>query len=936
MVNESVFKTYKDTVICLLMILGIVIFVGMTGLIMVNYNYFSQFGDDNAQYFPFMTDFLIRFKANKLSFYSFSNYLGSSYFVETYYVSFDIFSLITLIFSYFMPYSFAFGFQEYAKLFLGVLAFSYYLHLRGRNNKSIFYASLIYMICGSNVINSAFPIYYSLIFYFPLVAICMEYFNKGKKYILPLLMCVLVFYNYYNAYLCIIFAGILLLLHYAIDYHKYKRNLFKHIFEFAALGILGVLMASVVLVPSAFAILNDTTKGDFSNIDFKNLLVFKDGIQYLRIIGELFTPAISTDYWGFSNNGWYSYINMHLSLYITVIGLVIALSVYFLDDRESNIYKVIFPLEIVILTMPIFYMILSGSTSTYTRWYIALSFLNILIVANVIDKTDFDFYKNRYKHLILNSVILIICLITLNLYTNKVFETNLFNWIKSFGLLPVKLNINPGFTLNFQIDCYLLLAAAVLIIIGTISCFKRGVKITPYLLTVELVVGVVFMYMSPYRALNFIYVEEQKDKINTYLNTYTKSNNDFYRVYIHPLIDKGGDGQNFNRTQLTLTSMKNFHSWHTAVSHELTHLIFGSAIDNNNSAAWEAAYLDIHQLFGTKYIAAPNNGDLGLPSGYVELEETKTKDFVLYENLNYTPFVAYDIALDLSYTENKTTNVKDYSIPGERLEKIATLLNYVYYTGEEVSLEKSTDKKTYLDYYFKRYTTGDDNAPWDFVSNNYYAYQLDTLSDYNIPNSGMLSYYVDSQFSTKFGNVFIGYREDGTDKVFKSCFGPTGVCYYEDLPKDKDLYLYIQATTELNNRRKGEDANMDLSVKYYDTTYLDEFYKKQAEYKNKKVTYNDSGLNISFDWDDDKDIIISIPVAYLDGFNAGEYKVINVNGGLTGIYIPKGSGKNINISLKYTPKGLKPSALVSMGAFLIYGGYITYELKFKKKEKEID
>lgn len=935
MKKENLFSSFKDTMIVLSLILAIVVVVGLTALITINNSYYSQFGDDDAQYFPFMTDFVLRFKANKLSFYSFSNYMGSSYFVDTYYVSFDIFSLLVVLLSYLMPASFAFGFGEYAKMFLGVLAFAYYLHLRKRGNKAVFFASLLYMVCGANIINQAFPIYYSLIFYLPLVAIGMEYFHQGKTYVLPLLVCTLVFYDYYNAYMCIIFAFIIMSLHYAIDgKEKCKQSYIKEFGKFVFFGILGVLMGAVVLIPSALSILRDTPKGSGIATIPDELLMFKDPIQYLRILGEIFTPAISTDYWGFSNKGWYSYINMHLSLYITVTGLLLALSIYFYDDRESLVYKVIFPLEIIIIFMPIWYMLFSGSTGTYTRWFVMITFLNLLITAKVIDVSDFNFYKHRFKSLGKNLIVLSVCITTLCLYVKKIYNTNIFNYLLHFGCVPIAFKPNPGNTLNFEIDMAFLFVAIGFIVVGTIACFIRKVNIMPYVLAVELVVGVVFFYMSPFRCQNFLVVDQKRNEFNDYLNTYCPSTNKFYRVFVDPQVDKGGDGQNFNRTQLQLTTFKNFHSWHTAVSHELTHLLYGSALDNNNSANLDKAYLDLQQMLGAKYIASNDKGQLGLPKYYEEVPGTRNNGYVLYENKEATPFVIYDTLLDTPYKGDE--NNKDYYLEGDYFNKCATLLNYLYYSGTNenvLAMPKSEKKSMSFTSYSRQYSTGNVDTPWDFVSGNYLAYKLDMDSNENIPKSGYLTYAFGYLFGTKFENVYIGYRENGEDKIWRSCFGSHPVCYYDELPT-REVYLYVQNTTSMINRRVDDNANLELIINYVDGSYNDAFIKRQNRYTNQSINYHDSGFDVSFDKNEDKDIVVLIPVAYSVGFKCSRnYDIINAGGGMLGVFIPKTEIGHIEFTLKYEAHGLKGASLISAGAFLVYGGYLVWRFKIKHDEE---
>ena len=137
------------------------------------------------------------------------------------------------------------------------------------------------------------------------------------------------------------------------------------------------------------------------------------------------------------------------------------------------------------------------------------------------------------------------------------------------------------------------------------------------------------------------------------------------------------------------------------------------------------------------------------------------------------------------------------------------------------------------------------------------------------------------------------------------------------------------------NRRNGNDARLELGMTYYSDSYLGDFFDRQDDYPNRIVKYNGSGLDISFDRKTDKDIIISIPVAYSDCFKApAGYKVINVNGGMTGVYIPKELGTHISFTLKYNPWGLKQSAIISATSFVLYGGYLVYDLKIRKKEEK--
>ncbi len=932
--QKNTFSSTKDTFICLAMITGIVIVIGLLALLLISNNYYSQYGDDHEQYFPIMYDFVIRLKSGNLSFFSFSNYLGSSYFVDTYYVSFDIFTLITVVLSNFISFKFVFGFVELIKLFFGVMAFAYYLYLRKRSNKAIFFTSLIYMIAGANVILQAFPIYYSLIFYIPLVAVTMEHFKRGKKFILPIVFAMLIFYDYYNAYMLILFAFMILIIQYFIDKKINKQaliDLSKEVLKFTLLGLLGVMMGMVVLIPSAFAILNDTTKGGSFSLDsISDLIYFSDPTQYLRTIGEILTPTLSTDYWGFSNNGWLSYVNMHLSLYITVSGLLIALNVYMIKGKESLIYKILLPIEIIMIFMPIWYMIFSGSTGTYTRWFALLNFINLMVLSFVINETNFDFYKMRYKILIRNIVVFVIVLLITNIYIQKIYSSNLITYITHFGNLPITFDVSPSNTLNLSLDVIFLLVAAFIVVLGTIACFVRKVKIMPYLLSCELLIGVVFMYMAPFRVSNYMLVGEKQAEVNNYLNEYLPYSNSLYRIFLDNNIDNGGGGQNFNRSNLQFTTFKNFHSWHTAASHELTNLLFGTDLDNNASHLLDNAYFDLQQMLGTKYVLTYHDKPVSLPYNYNYSENLSNENFDLYENQYYVPFTVYDTYMNYDNIHNENTGKNTLS--GTKYVKSATLLNYLYYTGDNNEIRESLNvvhKNTFnIDKHTQTFASK--TGKYDTVSDGYYVYNLDFTNE-EIPETGMFNFYYGTSGNVPFGYVNLTYNDESGNYQKVSCSGSEAICYYSK--KNTNYRIHIQATTELIKRNQ-EGKSMKLTSTFYDYSYIDDFYAHQNEYTDKNISVYDSKIDISYKTENDDSVVILVPVAYSKNWKASnDYDVLNVNGGLIGVYIPKGSGSDISFTLSFEAQGLKTSALLSATGFMIYGGYLIYEFKIKKKEE---
>ncbi|MDD4183813.1 MAG: YfhO family protein [Candidatus Izemoplasmatales bacterium] len=367
-------------------------------IILINNSFYTNFSDDLLQYYTIIVDFIQQIKDGTLSVYNLNNYLGASYFSDVYYVPLDIFTFITFLLSYGMPINIAYSVTEFIKIFAGVMAFAYYLSLQGMKNRTIFWMGLFYFISGGMVSFMAFPAFLSLAFYLPFALLVIHWSFKGKKWIVPLFTLALVMYNFYLAYTALIFTGIMFIVEYIKrNDFKFWRFLLDGAI-FLGLMVLGLVMSLWILYPSVLFILEDTYRatGSFNpwvvDIFGLELKLFKPEI-YIRFLAKMFSEQRPIGFYGFMQD----YTKEHVSLYITMTGLSMMFYVYFMKGKISNIYKIIIPIGLILMFFPVFSYVFSGTIDQpYTRWINLYPLVMVMILAHVFDNHGFERIKMKW------------------------------------------------------------------------------------------------------------------------------------------------------------------------------------------------------------------------------------------------------------------------------------------------------------------------------------------------------------------------------------------------------------------------------------------------------------------------------------------------------------------------------------------------------------
>jgi len=624
--TESVFSDSKKTFAVLAIFTFTVLFLIQTTIILFSNGFYNGGSDDVCQYYPIVNDFFNKIKDGTLSWFNLNNYFGASYFSDAYYIPLDVFTLVAFLFSYIMPFAVAFSSAELVKLFAGVMILAYFLHKEGYKNKTVFWMAVIYIVSGGMACFTAFPGFYSLVFYLPASLMVIHWFQKGKAWVVPLFVVALVFYNFYSAFMALTFMAAMYIVQ-TLKTTPFRVGKFlSDGMAFLGLILLGVAMSAVYFLPTVQFILEDTYRGTSEFIGWTvkiwnwEVELFKPEI-YIRILAKTFTEQRAAGFVGFLDDYRYE----HTSLYITVIGLALMSYVIFLKDKVSWIYKGVMLVFTVMMIFPFFSFVMSGTKYIvdvpYTRWIDMLPLVEILILAHVFDRCGFEGIKMKWLSI---PVVLMLgtVLYLLYYYIGKIEAGDLGRGKEALTA-----------------EAYFLGIAAVYLILTMIFGWMGKLKWIIGAFVVEFVLGLGYIYVVSYALTNRITFFDDMESINVFLNDNLEQD-EFYRVYVD--VDRFNvQVENFNRmTTFATNTKKIFHSWTDAETNRISDILFDE-LEYQEKDAMMVFNMYLDHMLGYKYLLLNANYEYNLPSTYFTLV-AEEGIYQLYEIQNAEPFQVYE------------------------------------------------------------------------------------------------------------------------------------------------------------------------------------------------------------------------------------------------------------------------------------------------------
>jgi len=948
--KEKILSNNKNTMLFIGIACFFVLFVYQIVMLCCG-TYLNSNSDDVVQYAPILNQYINYFKEGNLGWFNFTNNLGASVFADVYYVPLDIFTLITFLLSFIMNDFIAFSITNLIKVLLGVIVFAWFLQRKEFKNSTILILSLMYFSVGGSWVLFTYPTYFSLFFYLPLSLIVIDYYVKGKKWLLPLYGFALILYNFYNAYTLFIFMVLVYIVVQIRDSYAGFKKLVKDVVVFGLHILLSVILGMFILLPSVLYILNFSVRNGGS---FEFIFDFT---VYFKMLYRLFVYEAGTT--TFALNG--DYVHMQFSYYVGVMGLFMLGLLFLMKDRTSKIYKWTIISFIIMMVIPVISMLFSGVLTPYTRWFSFINIILIYYIGYVIDKVDFKEIdkKNILKLIIgigaLYVITFIFNIIVINGY-KEVDYVKYYNYIQSIVVL-----ILFGVLLLLYIIFYLV---------------KKW----------DLLYGVFLLEMVVAIIINFS-VSFKSDKLEL-LEVYNESNDildkvsiddELIRIYMNNEIRYI---MNSNRITNKFTSESTFHSFMTKYIYNYQLLSRDKNIvlyteDLNRFNPYNSRVMDYKYIVVDKELY-----DYELDYLDVYYEDDK---YLIYVNDRYESFYVYESYYDemqvVSFSDSHNLLYFERMLfDGVILDQKDLNLDKLEY-GNDInsynknSVVKQADIVKVVDGVYELDVS--DYSRFGYEGTIYFRSEdikniisISSISGDNILKCNLVSSIYKCDFSDSVDKVLIETEKDIQDLEY--------VVEVEE--EDEFFTLLLLEDNELNSRylnfyadnidivlKKGSESRICMSglcrvddfdfdhvlykksnLIYSDKeVYLDYYYDNLENYlntsndnlaKDKVLTYEGSTINVRYNRvsNSSNDQVVVLPVVYSEEWvcENSDYELVRANGGYLGVVVKNGV-EDVNLSITFKPSGVKSGLIISLVGFGIYGLYIGLILYKKKKEKEI-
>lgn len=266
------------------------------------------------------------------------------------------------VFTYLFParwYPYLCSFLTIVKFGVGGLTSYLFLKRYVKNKKLVLLGSLLYSFSGFQFTNMLFH-YYDSVVLFPLLLYALDnLIYDNKKGYFALTVSLLAFTNWFMFIGEVVFVVIYYIV--KVICKSYVFDL-KKFFNILLEGVLGTLLASVVLVPSLFfTISNPRISNSFT---LSSSLKYSSLINYIEIFRAFFFPSEVMTPRAYLDTANYASVD----LYLPFVGSVLAIS-YSISKKKSWIsilmFTCIFFMFVPILNSSFFLF----TTSYYARWF---------------------------------------------------------------------------------------------------------------------------------------------------------------------------------------------------------------------------------------------------------------------------------------------------------------------------------------------------------------------------------------------------------------------------------------------------------------------------------------------------------------------------------------------------------------------------------------
>lgn len=773
------------------------------------------------------------------------------------------------------------------RMYCAGLAFIFYCKYHKKDSVNTLIGTISYTFCGFILYAGIrHPYFTNAVILLPLNLIAIEkLLRENKKVFLIFIVFLTAISNYYFFYMITMVTMIYAIVKYILEYNQGIKVFFQKVFQAIGCYIVGILIASVILLPTAYAFLNSARTG------YEQTWQYSPGFYQ-----SFFQGLISM-----------RFCNWTVVCVSAICLLMLPILFTKMKDKEVRTYAILFIMTTIMLMIPIVGSIMNGLSFPSNRWVFAYSFILSYIVTICFD-----------RHLQYSKKQMIVMTVFLLVYT-------------VIGMWITKLKIRT----NLDFYAAILIAGMIWMII--LFCNSKSKFIKDKALGWESIVAIFLVICNIGMSSFALYSEQGKGYAKEFLDNNT----------VHKRYDTlGGSTQYFkeaieyikehdkefyriakcNTSYHNASLLYDYQSIQTYVSIGNGHVYnLSCGLEDNCCMATRCVNgmdrrTKIMTLLGTKYYICSSKDNSYVPYGYLlyhEIGDTK-----IYKNDNFlSPGIIYnqyilkqeyekldplekeDVLLSTAVLDENTDKLIQNRSVSEQLEKI----NKIQYTekgnkiqGNQIEITKKNESitlelselKENTEVYFSiqnlRYDSGNEKTNFKI-----------TTSFQGRKDSEKVEDCLSSAYYVKNPNFLmnLGVIRKNIDNKLKITFSHKGTYTFDKLEV------------------------LEVPMESYEN-------KAQSLKKNemKNVTYGNDFISGSID--NKKDGILQITTSYSDGWKAfvdgKEAEVIKVNEGFIGTFVEAGKHE---VRFEYKTPYITISLILSSIGIISLGIIYLFEKK---------
>lgn len=817
----------------------------------------------------------------------------------SYYLLGDPFAYISLLFPY-SKLKLAYSILVILRIFCVGLAFIAYSNYHKKEKYATLVGALLYTFSGF-IIASAIrhPFFTNAAIWLPLMFLGIDKILKEDKYkLFTIVSAISAISNYYFFYMITILTFIYAIVKYFNEYYKDHglKTFFAKFFKTLLCYIIGVLSAGILLLPTIYALANNSRLIDvgftYYNLDYYAKLIFM---------------SEKTPFW----------VRIFVCpLVLTILPISI---LNFKKNKENRTFLINLIIQTIILLIPFLGSVMNGFSFQSNRWTFAYTFvLSYLVTLNI--RKDLIYSPREFKLVKRFYIIYFLLWYILREHVGIFPITTI-----AFGFLYLLILVSRSLDYP-EIKKEQQFRYAENLKTPESNIIKNRVK---YVLLATICLNIVLfswqvIYHSKYYKA-FLKEDKVDSRYGNLINQlphfdeavkYIQENdNSTYRIATN-VSESNNESFKYNYLGLN-TYLSVGNKYISNLSKEL--LILNIA--KTNPLREFDSRTRILTLMGNKYYVVSKDKANYVPYGYTLIKEIKDQESdddtaCIYENQNYLPICVF---------YNNYTSKEEYNKLSALEKEQALLKTAVIENKDLVNNYNIKSDSSILNNLQKNNVNYELNDSHGLVSNNtitttkkYKSIKLNISDDINTKNCELYLYFENLKFNgTKEYSITAKYN--GVTK--------------EQVVKDKVTSpYYIETPNILFNLGYSEQHSGSIKILFsLKGTYTFDNIKLIAvpmdnysndisnlkKYEFKLESFNDNNLTGSIN--NSEDGILQVSTSYTSGWKAYvdgvETKTINVNTGFIGI--PLTSGKH-KIELKYeTPYLQLGTKLSIVGVILI-------------------